>query len=48
MVNRIETLKAFGLKPNPFRVHKYFLADPGLERSDNPGLTLANAFGVIN
>src|SRR5215213_8964587 len=32
--------------PNPFRVIKYLLLYPGLSLRSNPGLTLANAFGV--
>jgi hypothetical protein len=32
--------------PNPFRVEKIFDAYPGLSLRSNPGLKLANAFGV--
>jgi hypothetical protein len=36
------------LKRNPFRVSTFFFfANPGLSLRSNPGLKLANAFGVI-
>jgi hypothetical protein len=36
--------------PNPFRVQSEFLSLPrvGAALRDNPGLKLANAFGVMN
>ncbi|HET7287676.1 MAG TPA: hypothetical protein VFI71_09405, partial [Pyrinomonadaceae bacterium] len=35
--------------PNPFRVNFSFIdSDPGLSLRSNPGLKLANAFGVLN
>jgi len=44
-----ETLKALDMCwINPFRVSKNFMiADPGLSLRSNPGLKLANAFGVF-
>ena len=33
--------------PNPFRVWVFFMLDPRVVASSNPGLELANAFGVI-
>jgi len=46
--NRQQTLKAFALKTNPFRVDSSFLVLlPGLSLCSNPGLELANAFGVL-
>ena len=41
------TLKGFGFKPNAFSVRHFLIVDPGLSLRSNPGLKLANAFGVI-
>jgi hypothetical protein len=46
----LKTLKGLGLcAANPYRVHMDFNGpDPGLELRSNPGLELANAFGVLD
>jgi len=46
----VQTLKGLGLcGVNPFRVNSLFcIAIPGLSLRSNPGLKLANAFGVFN
>ena len=43
----METLKRVCQPPNPFRVQEKFrFSTPGLSLRSNPGLQLANAFGV--
>jgi hypothetical protein len=43
-----QTLKGlFPHRPNAFSVDLFVLNDPGLSLRSNPGLKLANAFGVI-
>ena len=47
--NSVPTLKGLGMCAiNPFRVGRFFRIDyPGFSLRSNPGLKLANAFGVF-
>jgi hypothetical protein len=40
--------KGFVLKANPFRVGTLYVSCPRVLASSNPGLKLANAFGVLS
>jgi predicted outer membrane lipoprotein len=47
-LNLASTLKGLNLQKNPFRVEAFFrYFDPRVVASSNPGLKLANAFGVM-
>src|SRR6185295_16921174 len=46
-ITRRSTLKGLGGRRTPFRVYRLFYVIPGLSLRSNPGLKLANAFGVF-